>query len=136
MKLKNDKNDTFEIKALCTNFICLPINSQLVCNIQNKFHHLKGLKLIDSGHGGDIDILIGSDYYRGLVPGKVKVGLIGEPVGVETQYGWVVNGPVVYSNGESYRVHFPSDASAHTMLKIDYSNRDIEDNFWNLETIG
>ena len=101
VKLKNDKNETFEIKALCTNFICLAINNQPVCDIKNKFDHLRGLKLVDSGHGGDTDILMGSDYYWSLVIGKVKVGLIGEPVGAETQFGWVLNGQVVYSNGES-----------------------------------
>ena len=101
VKLKKDKNETFQIKALCTNFICLPINNQQVCDIQNKFDHLRGLKLVDSGHGGDIDILMGSDYYWSLVIGKVKVGLIGEPVGAETQFGWVLNGQVVCSNGES-----------------------------------
>ena len=34
-------------------------------------------KLVDSGYQGDTDILIGSDYYWGLVTEKVKVGLIG-----------------------------------------------------------
>ena len=94
------------------------------------------MKLIDSGHGVDIGILIGSEYYWGLVTGKVKVELIGEPVGVETQLCWVLDGPVVCSNGESYWVHFGSCSSAHKLLKIDYSNRDTEDDFWNLETIG
>ena len=106
LKLKNDKNETIEIKALCTNFICLPINNRTVCNIQNKFDHFRGLKLVDLDHRGDIDILIGSDYYWSLATGKVKIGLIGEPVGVETKFGWVLNGPGVSSNGESYRVHF------------------------------
>ena len=136
VKLKKDKNETFQIKALCTNFICLPINNQQVCDIQNKFDHLRGLKLVDSGRGGDIGILIGSDCYWGLVTGKVKVGFIGEPVVVEIQFRWVLNSPVACSNGESYRVHFASCISAHTMLKTDYSNRDTEDKFWNLETIG
>ena len=86
--------------------------------------------------GGDIDILTRSDYYWSLVTGKVKVGFIGKRVGVEAQFGLVVNGPAVCSNGESYRVHFVSCTSAHTMLKINYSNKDTEDNFWNLETIG
>ena len=63
MKLKNDKNAKFEIKALCTNFACLPIKNLPVWVIQNKFDHSKILKLVDSEHGGDIDISIGSDYY-------------------------------------------------------------------------
>ena len=35
VKLKNDKNEKFEIKALCTNLICLSINNQPVCDIQS-----------------------------------------------------------------------------------------------------
>ena len=66
VKLKSDKNEAFETKALCTNFTCLPINNQPVSDIQNKFDHLRGLKLVDSGHGGHIDILIGFDYYWGF----------------------------------------------------------------------
>ena len=123
VKLKNDKNETFEIKALCTNFICLPIKNQPVCDIQNNFDHLKGLKLVDSGHWGDTDILIGSDYDWGLVTVKVKVAPIREPVVFETQFGWVLYGPVVCSNRESYQVHFASCTSAHAMLKIDYFYR-------------
>ena len=114
----------------------MPINNQSVCYIQNKFDHLRRLKLVDSGHGDDIDILIGSGYYWDLVTGKVKVGLIRKPVEVETQFGWVLNSPVACSNGESYRIHFASCTSAHIMLKIGFSNRDTEDNFWNLKTIG
>ena len=96
---------------------------------------MKGLKLVDSGHRGDIDISIGFDYYWNLVTGKVNVRLIEETMGVETQFGWALNGQVVCLNGESYRVHFASCTSAHIILKIYYSNIDTEDNFWNLETI-
>ena len=35
VKLKNDKNEKFAIKALCTNLICLSINNQPVCDIQS-----------------------------------------------------------------------------------------------------
>ena len=77
MKLKNDKNETFEVKALSTNFICFPIKNQPVSDIQNKVDHLRGLKLVDSGPGGDIGILIGCNYQWSLVTGKIKVSIIG-----------------------------------------------------------
>ena len=51
---------------------------------QSSFDHLRGLKLADSGHKGEIDILVGSDWYWKLITGKVKVANSGEPVGVET----------------------------------------------------
>ena len=54
---------------------------------QSSFDHLSGLKLADSGHEGQIDILVGSDWYWELVTSKVKVGNSGEPVGVKTKLG-------------------------------------------------
>ena len=74
------------------------------------------MKVVYSGHGGNIDILTGSYYYWDLVTGMVKVGIIGEPVKTETYFGWVLNSPVVFLDGESYQVHFASCTSAHTML--------------------
>ena len=64
------------------------------------------------------------------------MGLIWEPVRVETQFGCVLNDPFFCLDGKSYRVYFASCISVHKMLKIDYSNIDTIDNFWNLETIG
>lgn len=63
MKLKNDKNQTLLTKALYINFICLSVTT--VCDIQNKFDHLESLKLRDSSHEDNLDILIRFDCYWG-----------------------------------------------------------------------
>ena len=63
MKLKNDKNQTLLRKALYINFICLSVTT--VCDIQNKFDHLESLKLGDSSHEDNLDILIRFDCYWG-----------------------------------------------------------------------
>ena len=39
-------------------------------------------------------MLMGHDSYWSLVTGKVKIGKTGEPVAVETKFGWVLNGPL------------------------------------------
>ena len=71
-----------------------------------------------------------------IIIGVLSQGRFDEPVGVETYFGWILNGPADSSNGVSSRVHFASCTSAHTMVTIDYPRMDNEDNFWNLETIG
>ena len=83
LKLKNHKRKTFEIEALCTDVICLPIRNQPVLKVQNEFSHLKGLNSGDSGVERDIDLLIGSDWYWSLVTGQVKVGRPREPVALK-----------------------------------------------------
>ena len=71
---------------------------------------------------GEIDILVGSDWYWELVTGKVKVGNLGEPVDVETKFGWVLNRPTSHHQGDLSRVNVASCTSVHTMLRNDYSN--------------
>ena len=102
-----------------------------------------GLKLADSGHEGEIDILVGSNLYWELVTGKVKAGNSGELVDVETKFGWVLNGPISHHQGGLSGVNVSSCLSIHTMLRTDCSNEmNFELNehsitkFWGLETIG
>lgn len=47
------------------NFIWVSIKNQTVCDIQNKFDHLESLKLGDSSHEDNLDILIRFDCYWG-----------------------------------------------------------------------
>ena len=141
--LRNQENQTFAIAALCTDYICLPVKNQPIKSAQSSFGHLSGLKLPGSGHGGEIDILVGSDWYCELVTRKVKVSNSGEPVGVETKFGWVLNRPISHRQEDLSRVNVASCTSVHTMLRTDCSNeRNFELNkhniaiLWDLETIG
>ena len=92
--MKNKENKNFEIEALCKDFICLPIKNQPIKLVKSKFEFLNNLQLADSGYSEEIDLLIGSDFYWSIVTGAVKVGKIGEPVGVESEFGWLLNGPL------------------------------------------
>ena len=62
---------------------------------------MQNLNLADSGTGTGRDLLIGSGYYWNLVTGKVKTGKPGEPVTVETVFGWILNGPVANKSVDS-----------------------------------
>ena len=104
-------------KHFCTPFICLPIQRQSSNFAKQNFDYLKELKLANSKSKSDIDLLIGSDFYWLLVTGNVRFGNPGEPVGVETKFGWVLNGPL---NGEDvnglFNTNFVSQVSSHILF--------------------
>ena len=75
------------------------------------------MELANSKSKSDIDLLIGSDFYWLLVTGNVRFGNPGEPVGVETKFGWVLNGPL---KGEDvnglFNTNFVSQVSSHILF--------------------
>ena len=138
--LKNALGSYFAIETLCTEFICLPFKNQPVQFTQKKYSHLQNLNLAVSGASSDMDLIVGSDYYWDLVTGKVKTGKPGEPVAVETVFGWILNGPVVNKSVDSStnlsisesHVLFLNSAVLHNFNNLDNKLS----NFWDLETRG
>ena len=47
---------------------------------------LKDLELADTGSGDDIELLIGPHFYWAFVTGNVRLGKVGEPVGVKIKF--------------------------------------------------
>ena len=123
--LKNSK-EKFEVEALCTSFICLQSSNFA----KQSFDYLQQLELANSKSKNDIDLFIGSDFYWLLVTGNVKFGKLEKPVGVETKFGWVLNGPLKGEdvNGLSNR-NFVSEVSSHILL----INSDQKSEFLGLE---
>ena len=124
------------------NEICLPISNHPVKYAKNNFEFLKNLNLADSGTMEEI----GSDFYRSLVTGKVKMDKTGEPVAIETKFGWVLNGPL---NEKSSQCHVTvvSETKTHVLnlcfepIKIsDLPKTESLENdlkkLWDLETLG
>ena len=122
--LKSALGNYFAIEILCTGFICWPLKNKPV-NLHRKIAH--NLNWADSGASSDINVLIGSDYYWDLVTGKVKIGEPGEPVAVETVFGWILNGPVANKS---------VDSSTNLTISESYAlflNSVVPHNFNNLE---
>ena len=90
LRLKNHVGEETEITALSYPTICSPLPSKVKVN----YPHLEGLALADSldDSCGDIDILIGSDYYWDLVSGETIRGDSG-PTAVSSKFGWLLSGP-------------------------------------------
>ena len=56
--LRNHENKTFAIIPLYIDCNCLSEENQPITSAQSSFDHSRGLKLVDSGHEGQIDILV------------------------------------------------------------------------------
>ena len=138
-----NSNGKFEVKALCTPFICLLIQRQSSNFAKQNFDYLKELELANSESKNDIDLLIGSDFYWLLVTVNVKFGNPGEPVEVETRFGRVLNGSLKGEgvNGLS-NTNFVSEVSSHILfINSDQKSESLGlenklDRFWDLESIG
>ena len=87
---------------------------------------------------GEIDVLLGSDYYWSLISGKiVKSSLNDNLVAMETKLGWVVSGALC---GEGNRSYLSGLVNSDHVIRIDCvsSSRLDEEvsKFWDLDTVG
>jgi hypothetical protein len=85
-----------DLTVFAVPIICQPLTCQPITLCRDSYKHLKGLPLADSSDGSDtleVDVLIGCDHYWSFITGKTKRGDNG-PVGVHTELGWVLSGPV------------------------------------------
>ena len=80
-------------------------------------------------------MLIGADYLWNFQTGNVVRVRVGEPVTVETQLGWVISGPLEYSQ--------PADrqraVSVNFVGKDSVMTRRVQEDIqvlWDLETLG
>ena len=72
--VKNALGNYFAIQTLWIGFICLPLKHQNLEFTQKNYSHRQNLNFAYSGASNDTDLLMGLDYYWGLVAGKVKTG--------------------------------------------------------------
>ena len=131
LNLLTQSNEKLTVHAMSYPYICAPLKHQPLDLVKNAFENFKNINFADSGVGDEIDLLIGSDYYWGLVSGRVVeaskgIGL----VAMETRLGWVVSGPFEGTNSQSVSV-------VHNLRVNCENNLDTQlKTFWELETIG
>ena len=129
-------NERLKIVVCISPVICSSLPS--LVNV-SKYAHIKCLDLADSGslRRGDIDMLIGSDYYWQVVTGDIVNGDSG-PVAISSMFGRLLSGPV----------DLPSiDSTSHSLVIIGKDQgilQSTKDNpvaqmlkrFWENESIG
>ena len=102
---------------------------------------MKDLGLADTVSSDHIKLLIGSDFYWAFVTENLRLGKVGEPVGVESKFGWLLNGPVPKQQSVSTNLSFANENSSHVLFcNAQNSVGNHLDKklhcFWDLESLG
>ena len=132
--LKGIRNETLRmyLKGLNAPTICDKIKGHKIQFMRENYPHLNNLELADTGGGGDIDLLVGADFYWAIVEGNVNKGESDGPVALSSKLGWILSGGPC--NG-SINVNFVNAQ----FVSIESKQEDLENklsNFWNLDTVG
>ena len=111
-----------------------PVNGQKVKFVKSNYLFLKNRKLVDESlHKENIELLIGADFYWGIVDGSVKRGNGVAPVALGLKLGWLLSGPVTKHNPSSLTTHVENNV-LHIKTK-NFEERKI-DNFRKLDLLG
>ena len=113
--------------------------SNYVC--KDSFKFLRGLELADPGSSDDIELLLGLDFYWAFVTGSVKLGKVGEPLGVESKFGWLLNGPIPKQWSVSTNLSFAIENSSQVLFCNAQNSMDNHldkelHRFWDLQSLG
>ena len=142
------KSTNVYIEALSVPILCSSIQGQSIETLDiSKYNYLKNLDFADKYTSDNseksIDILIGMDYYFNFVTGKIKRGPPGCPVAIESNFGWILNGPNGPAKKKSKFVS-SNIANSHTMF-VDNITHKIDNDlslegsiqkFWEVENVG
>ena len=102
---------------------------------------MKDLEPADTGSIDDIKLVIGSDFYWAFVTGNLRLGKVGEPVGVESKFGWILNGPIPKQQSVSTNLSFANENSSYVLFCNAQNSVDNHLDkellrFWGLESLG
>ena len=125
--------------------ICSPLADQKIEVVAKLYPILKGLDLGDVSKGeGDIDLLIGADYYGTIVGGGVKKCSDDGLTAMNSKLGWMLFGP--YENKDSgSEDNVLTSIVATNLIRVtenigfevdDVSLNTEVEKLWNLETLG
>ena len=138
------RDEVVTITALSSPAVCSPLTSKVDVS---SYPHLQGLILADNVNASNkrIDLLIGADHYYDIVIGDVIRGSAG-PVAISSRLGWLLSGPVSFSNENNVDSCNIDVVNANLVLDIlpcreeviDQSREIVEslDKFWKHEQMG
>ena len=125
------------ISALTSPVICSPLPSAIRVD---RYPHLSDLQLADesSTPRGEIDVLIGSNFYWSIVTGEVVKADEG-PVAVNSKLGWLLSGPM--DSHEAHQVFHSNVVISGAPTNPTYGVRDDAlvnalRRFWEDESLG
>ncbi|KRY26929.1 hypothetical protein T01_2962 [Trichinella spiralis] len=118
--------DRYELEAMTAPVLCEDLWQTPVS--PNDWPHLQSLNLTrEVGELTPVHVIIGLDSYFRFLGRQVIRGGDGDPVAVETRFGWIICGPAALSGDRECRVHcIRTDDRLNAALR----------KFWELEAIG
>ena len=138
------QDEVIVVSALTSPAVCSPISIQVELS---HYPHLNGLALANSVDVSSrrIDILIGADHYYDIIIGEVIRGSAG-PVAISSKLGWLLSGPVSFSNSNECVCHGNNVIATNLVLdilpsreEVVHESRDIVEplnRFWKHESMG
>ena len=130
LKVRSAVNSDFaiEIEALVIGKLTSALPTSRIHKADN-WKHLQNLALADWTYNepGNIDLIIGADVYGSLLLDGIIRGPKGSPFAQNTQFGWIIFGPVMAKNNLKVDI-----TNLHTCLDID-SNLKA---FWEIEEMA
>jgi len=100
--MKTHHEPDTELTLLTVPYLCEPLSVQPISFFQESFNHLSSVELADKSNRTthmEVDILIGSEYYRKLMTGDMRRSEDGL-VALYYKFGWVLSGPVSIAGQE------------------------------------
>lgn len=94
------------------------------------YDYMNGVELADqcTGNTYDVDVLIGADYFWSFVGNETVRGQSGDPVCVDTKFGFIPSGPCKLRNRNN---------SIDINVIMDNISAEFSvDRYWNLESLG
>ena len=90
------RNETLRVylKGLNSPTIYDKIKGHKIKFMRDVYSYLNNSELADTGGRGDIDLLIGADYYWAIVDRIVKKGESDGPVALSSKLGWILSGTI------------------------------------------
>ena len=106
--------------------------------MRENYPYLNNLELADTGGGGDIDLLIGTDFYWTMVDGNVKRDESEAPVALSSKFGWILSGPIGDKtiSDDVIKINFVDTQRMPIENITEKKLGDKVSNFWNLDVVG
>ena len=127
----------YVVPTICEPLVCQPISA---CVQRSKA--FSGLDLADHSNGEgslQVDMLIDSDFYWGLVTGSV-CKIEGGPTAVHTKLGWVLSGPTFTEDSVSCSMNLTTTHVLRVEAQsLESENASLDEQlrvFWDLESLG
>ena len=137
--LKNTKGgENMYLSGFAVKHICSPLTEQRIDVAEELYPELRGLELSDVTKGnGDIELLIGADFYGILVGGGVKKCSEDGLTALNTKLGWVLFGPYEEKSNSSV-IAAVNYVEVTENIAIETEDKVLNEvkKLWDLETLG